>query len=221
MKNGVTLYLHKPDISVTFKKLTNRKWYEFSQKYAPIFEDWDFVMLLNHHHYPKTKFDLSKMYMALFSLFGAQNAYDEYKCSFAYRFELKLKRGKKKSTYGLALMDIKGNMPYFTYYRKPLEGENPDAYQKTIEAEFSAEEMRQCTLAFLVFLEDIYRAYKSFFNQPFYRINPAAYLIYGFEEGEFFNDFYPSDSEEDYENFKKKMDEYKQNKVLNTSMSKY
>ena len=71
--------------------MTNRKWYDFSQKHAPIFEDWDFVMLLNHHHYPKTKFDLAKMYLALFSLFGAQNAYDDYKCSFAYRFELKLK----------------------------------------------------------------------------------------------------------------------------------
>ena len=214
------LHLKKADFTVTFEKLSNRQWYEFYSHFSPIFEDWDFQMLLDLHHYKEKDFNLAKMYMALYSYFGGHNNYDDYKCSFSYRFKLTIEQKNKKFEYGLALMDMKGNMPYFTYYRQPLEGENPDAYQSPIDDQFSKEDMRLCTMTFISYLEGFFLGYKPYFNQPFYRINHAGYLIYGFEKGEFFNIFYPYSEEEDYENFKKEIEKYKKKKSLQTDMSK-
>ncbi|MCB9293413.1 MAG: hypothetical protein H6559_09860 [Lewinellaceae bacterium] len=84
-------------------------------------------------------------------------------------------------------------MPYFTFYRPPLAGKEPNAYQQPVEAEFSREEMRSCIIAFISFLHLFLEAYARFFNRNFFRYQPYAYLIYGFKEGAFFRcGWYPA-----------------------------
>jgi len=221
MSKPLKLHLKKIDVSVTFEKLSDRAWYDtYYGNYAPIFEDYDFLMLLELHHYKKHDFDLAKMYMALYTYFGGHNNYDDYKCSFSYRFKLTIERDGKKYIYGMQLFDMKGNMPYYTYYRLPDEGKSANYYHSPIDEQFSKDDMRYCTMTFLNFMIGFHEGYKPYFNQPFYRINQAGYLIYGFDKGKFFVNSYPYASEEDYENFQKKKASFKKKKHLQTDMSK-
>jgi len=217
---SLTLFLKESNIKVTFHKLSDKEWFDRNRDYAPIFEDWDLQMYLSFHYYEKNDFDLSKIYTALYSRFGSHNNYDDYKCSFAYRFQLDIEKEGKKSTYLLALMDVKGNMPYFTYYRKPDPEKDASYYHSPLEEEFSKKEMKDCTLSLITFLRLYFLSLKSFFNDPFYRVVPAAYIIYGFMEGEFFQKQYPYESEEDSKNFQKEITRFKENQSLDTPMSK-
>ncbi len=220
MKKTINLNLKKSNLSITFLKLSNKKWYKIHQNYAPIFIDYNFLMLLDFQYYRNRDFDLAKMYMALFMLFGGHNNYDDFKCSFSYKFKLTLKKKGKKYTYGLSMYDMKGNMPYFAYYRKPREGENPDVYQNPIDDEFSKEDMRLCTMTFISFLEGFYLGYKPYFSQSFYRVNHSCRLIYGFKKEQFFTKYFAYDTEKDYEKFQKKITSLEEKKVMQTDMSK-
>ncbi len=220
MKNPLTLSNSKTNISIVFHKLSDSEWYELQKKYVPIYEDWDFLMFLDFHHYKKSNFNLAKMYVALFSVFGDHNGYDDYKSSFSYRFKLSIKKQDKTYTYGLNMHEMKGNMPYFSYYREPREGESVNTYQNPINEEFSKEDMRHCTLMLIAYLEGFFISYKTYFNQPFYRINRAGYLIYGYDKDDFFVNQYPYENDEDYEHFQKEIERFKNIKHLQTDMSK-
>ena len=220
MKNKKTLNVKAINAKVTLEKVSNQEWWALRKTHAPIFEDWDFLIMLDRQHYPERDFGLAQMYVALFTLFGGHNNYDDYKCSFAYKFKLTIEREDKSHDYGLQLMDMKGNMPYFTYYRKPKAEENLNAYQKPLDNEFSKEDMRYCTLTLISFFEGFLEGYQPYFNQNFYRVNHAGYLIYGFENGRFFNDFYDFEAENSLEAFQTAIQKYKHQENYQTDMSK-
>ncbi|MGB0862111.1 MAG: hypothetical protein ACPG19_15560 [Saprospiraceae bacterium] len=220
MKNSKTLNIKAINAKVTFKKLSNQEWWQLRETHAPIFEDWDFLIMLDRQHYPERDFGLAQVYTALFKLFGGHNNYDDYKCTFSYKFKLIIKRGENVYHYGLELMDMKGNMPYFTYYRMPKAEEDLNAYQSPLDHEFSKEDMRYCTLTLISFLEGFIEGYQPFFNQNFYRISHAGYLIYGFENGMFFNHFYDYEEEDSLEKFQMAIQGFKNKKDLQTEMSK-
>lgn len=213
------LFIESKDITVVFTKLSDREWYETHRVFAPIFQDWELLMSLDLYVYSEYEFDLPRIYTALYTLFGPSNGYDDYKCSFAYDFRLSVEKQGQDYSYALSLADVKGNMPYFTYYRPPLPGKGPDAYQQPVEAEFSKEEMRSCTIAFINFLHLFHEAYEQFFNRNFFRVNPYAYLIYGFKEGAFFSEQYPYEREEDWDKFRDVVQSFRTNPAFDDPMS--
>ena len=213
------LYIESKDITVIFTKLSDREWYETHRAFAPIFEDWALLMSLEHYVYSEYEFDLPRIYAALYTLFGPSNAYDDYKCSFAYDFRLSVEKQGQAYPYALSLADVKGNMPYFTYYRAPLPGKKPNAYQRPVETEFSLEEMRSCTIAFINFLRLFLEAYTRYFNRNFFRVNPYAYLVYGFKEGAFFNNQYPYEHEEDWDKFQDAVASFRTDPAFDDPMS--
>lgn len=220
MKNSISLFIEKIDCSITFTKLSNKEWYEFRQQKNPIFEDWHFIMMLNLDLYPKRKLNLAKIYTALFTLFGGHNNYDDYKCTFSYRFKLTISRNGKNYDYGLDMYDMKGDMPYFTYYRPLKEGESKGVYLKAVDTELSEEDMRFSTLAFIAFLGNFIDGYQPFFNQPFYRVNKDGYVIYGFENSNFFVKSYDYSEENSWEEFEAAIEEHENNEALQGIMSR-
>lgn len=220
MNKSITLYFEKLDARVTFTKLNDEEWYDLNQAFAPISVDWDFIMMLEFHHYKKQDFDLAKMYMVLYTLFGPHNAYDDFKCTFSYNFKLKIEKEGKQLEYGLDVTEVKGHMPYFTYYRKTLQDESVNVYQNPMQDEFSNKNMRHCPMGFIHFLERFFYIYKSYFKQNFYRVNRSAYLIYGFEDKDFFVNQYPYQTEEDAGNFQLAINTFKEDEAFNTPMSK-
>lgn len=138
----IPIYLKSIDTTITFQKITTREWYHLHREFAPIFEDWTFHMLMSVGKIKQEiDLDLPRVYTALFTLFGPHKNYDFYKSSFAYGFRLKIDREGHSYDYVLSLREIKGNMPYFTYYRRPGEGEDANTYQKPIDTEMSNEDL--------------------------------------------------------------------------------
>ena len=105
------LFIKSKGITVTFKQVDDQEWREVRNKFAPISEDWQLFSALELHYYPKHQFDLPRIYMALFTFFGPQNSYDDYKCSFSYKFELAVAKQDRCHSYALAIADIKSGFP--------------------------------------------------------------------------------------------------------------
>lgn len=216
----INLNLKEINANVTFQKLGYEDWRNFRHKVAPIREDWEFLMLLDYQFYSGKDFGLAEIYTALYTLFGTHSPYDDYKCSFSYRFKLTIERGEKTFEYGLQLYDMKGNMPYFTFYRPVVEKEQANYYQQPNNEELSKADMQLCTLTFLSYLYGFIKGYKPYFNNNFYRINHAAYLIYGFEDGQFFHRYYYDDSSETpYEDFQDAIQKMKKQEQFDDEMS--
>lgn len=219
MPTPVSIYVDKIDATLTLRKLTWSKWRKIHDDYIPIFQDWDFVWFLTSDYYEKFNLNHAKMYMSLFGLFGPHNAYDDYKCSYQYKLLIDVKRGNKKFTHALMLMDIKGNMPYFDYYRPLQKGEEHGIYHPTNDEQLSQEDLRYCTIHILGYIKRFFDARQPSFNQPFFRINLAGYVIYGFQDGEFFETHYSYSEEGDSEKFEAEIEKYQAMPEL-ASMSK-
>ena len=199
MKNNTLLELAKSGLFVKVEKLKNEEFYKLvNGKFAPVFVDYYFLMVLDGSFYEKLDFTLPKIYTALYSQYGLHNGYDDYKCSFSYRFRLTVVNGQNIYTYLLSIMDMKSNPPYFTFYR-PLgdhELNQKGTYQNTVETEFSKEAMQEFMVQFLMNLYLKFEAIKDTFKKPFFRTVPYASIIYGFEDGAFFEDSYYDDGED-------------------------
>ena len=119
MENTTFLELKESNSFVRVEKLSNEEFSQLaSSNFTPIFEDYYFLFTLDEIFYTKYDFTLPKIYAALYSQYGLHNDYDDFKCSFSYRFRLQVVYEKNIYTYLLSMMDIKGNPPYFTFYRQ-------------------------------------------------------------------------------------------------------
>ena len=193
MKKITLLELEKSNSFVAVEKLSNEEFYRLvNSKFAPIFEDYYFLMVLDRVFYEKYDFSLPEIYTALYSQYGMHNGYDDYKCSFSYRFRLKVVYEKNIYIYLLSIMDMKGNPPYFTFYRQlgDHEMDKKGTYQKPIETEFPKEVMQEFMLQFLINLYVKFESIKDTFKKPFFRTVPYINLIYGLKNGVFFQDLY-------------------------------
>jgi hypothetical protein len=203
MKSSKLFTLEKSDLIVKMEKLSNRKFSNLANgNFVAVFEDYYFLMCLDTDVYDKYDFTLPKIYTALFTRFGKHNGYDDYKCSFSYCFRLTVVNGSNIYTYLLRLMDMKGGTPYFKFYR-PLgehELDKKGTYQNAIETEFSKEAMQEFILYFLGYLIGTFEGLKDTFKKPFFRTVPYASVIYGFEDGDFFEDCYYQEGDTEDEN---------------------
>ncbi len=212
MKSPSFFNLEKSGLQVKIEKLSNQAFYNLvNSDFAAVHEDYGFLMYLDYNFYEKYDFTLPKIYTALYTLYGKHNGYDDYKCSFSYRFRLKVINGGNVYTYLLSLMDIKGNPPYFTFYR-PLGKDELDKkgyYQQPVETEFSKEAMKEFMAYFVGYLLGTFNSVKDSFKKPFFRTVPYCYVIYGFKEGKFFEDsYYLEDEADDKEDEDDEDDDY-------------
>jgi hypothetical protein len=235
MKPSTFLELDTSKRKVKIKKLTDNEFSNLARnKFAAIFEDYFFLMLLDRL-YSKYKFTLAKIYTALYGLYGLHNGYDDYKGSFAYCFRLTIQADERTFTYLLHLRDIKGNPPYFTFYRElgKAEADKKGTYVQPIEADFSKEAMQEFMSAFVGYLIGYFNVIQPTFKKNFFRTVPYTHTIYGFKKGAFFQDCYyhedyeaDSDEEEaDYErdygysDYREALQTYKNASKMNGKMS--
>ena len=87
---------------------------------------------------------------------------------------------------------MKGNPPYFTFYRQLGEHEldKKGTYVKHIDTEFSEEAMQEFMACFVGNLLGTFEGVKDTFKKPFFRTVEYTYSIYGFKDGRFFEDCY-------------------------------
>lgn len=197
--------LEKAQIWVKAKKIDDQEYFSLTKsKFAPLFEDYSFLFVLDRHIYEKHDFTLPKIYTALYTRYGLHNGYDDYKCSFSYRFRLTVYKAPDQIyNYLLHIMDMKGNPPYFTFYRELGEHEldKKGTYVQHIDTEFSKEAMQEFMGHFVYNLYHIFNELKDTFKKPFFRTIPYNYSIYGFKNGKFFHEGYYHESDTDDENY--------------------
>jgi hypothetical protein len=203
MKKFTLLDLKKTGLMVKIEKISDQEYFSLTKnKFSPLFEDYFFLVRLNRAIYQKYKFNLPKIYAALYTLYGLHNSYDDYKCSFSYRFRLTIIKGPNSIyTYLLHIMDMKGNPPYFTFYRPLGEHElnRKGTYVEHVDSEFSKEAMQEFMAQFAWNLLDTFEELEDKFKKNFFRTVPYDYTIYGFKDGAFFEHCYYHDSNDDDE----------------------
>jgi hypothetical protein len=232
--------LEKAQIWVKAKKIDDKEYFSLTKsKFAPLFEDYSFLFVLDRHIYEKYNFTLPKIYTALYTRYGLHNGYDDYKCSFSYRFRLTVYKAPDHIyNYLLHIMDMKGNPPYFTFYRELGEHEldKKGRYVEHIDTEFSKEAMQEFMGYFVNNLRLIFEDLKDTFKKSFFRTIPYDYSIYGFKNGKFFYECYYHESdtndknendddeeEEDdhgYSAYLDAVEKYKKNPKMKGEMSK-
>ena len=204
MKKFTFLDLETSGLMVKIEKISDQEYFSLTKsKFAPLFEDYYFLIRLDRAIYEKYHFNLPKIYAALYTRYGLHNGYDDYKCSFSYRFRLTvIKAPDSIYTYLLHIMDMKGNPPYFTFYRELGEHEldKKGTYVQHVDTEFSQEAMQEFMAQFVWNLLGTFEGLEGKFKKNFFRTVPYDYTIYGFKDGEFFEHCYYHDSNDNDEN---------------------
>jgi hypothetical protein len=203
MKKLTFLDLEKSGLMVKIEKISDQAYFSLTKdKFAPLFEDYFFFMMLNRAIYQKYKFNLPKIYAALYTRYGLHNSYDDDKCSFSYRFRLTIiKAPDSIYTYLLHIMDMKGNPPYFTFYRPLGEHElhRKGTYVENVDTELSKDAMKEFMAQFVWNLLDTFEELEGTFKKNFFRTVPYDGTIYGFKDGTFFEHCYYHDSDDNEE----------------------
>jgi hypothetical protein len=201
MEKFTFLDLEKSKLLAKIEKISDQEYFSLTKnKFSPLSEDYYFLMLLDREIYEKYNFSLPKIYAALYTRYGLHNGYDDYKCSFSYRFRLTIVKAPDSIyTYLLHIMDMKGNPPYFTFYRQLGEHEldRKGTYVEHVDTEFSKDAQKEFMAQFVFNLLHIFEGIQDTFNKQFFRTIPYDYSIYGFKDGAFFLDCYYHETDED------------------------
>jgi hypothetical protein len=176
--------------------IDGKKYFNLWKKSIPIFQDYEFYLLLALILRNKAPdFQHSHLYAALKTHFGeTPTLYDDYKCSFGYPFLLEITKDRKEIKYLLDFTDMKGGFEFF--FKKILDGHelkkynDRDVLQKPFEDEFSRDDMRCFMGWFLFYFVGFMKSYQKYYKEEFARSVEAALMIYGYRDGNFFDEEY-------------------------------
>ena len=206
MKERIPIELPDGKGVIKLSAISAQEYYEYDRrKSIPIFEDYDVLMQL--HLYLDRKLPenrLSRIYMALKANFGESNTtYDDWKCSFGFQFLLTITRDKKESLYTLNLCDLKGGINL--NFRKILHDDadfkkhgdkDSMVLHEALQDDFSKSEMRYFSNWFIGYLIGFISEYEKNYDEPFARSQEYCRVLYGFSEGEFFEEYYSYEEDE-------------------------
>jgi len=191
------------------EKEEDRLW----RKGIPIFNDYECYMRLSRAlESEEPDFKHSHLYAALKALFGETPPnYDDFKCSFGYPFLLEITKNGQKNEYLLNFTDMKGGFNFF--FRKiarkdELKKYDREALHKPFEEEFSKDEMRYFMGFFLFYMVGFMESYRHYYKDEFFRYVEAALMIYGFIDGNFFDEQY-----DDWDEYHQAIEELKKTNI--------
>lgn len=144
---------------------------------------------------------LAELMVILEWLLGKSSAlYDDWKCGFSFPTLLVIKKNEETYFYLMHIYDFRGSIEFHFY--KVIEGtlEKPDDTDVIRQPfpEFDEEDIRYFTSYFYGYLVEYYRTVKSILpKKNFLKAIDSNHIIYGCEDGEFFQEYY--DSSETYQ----------------------
>jgi hypothetical protein len=175
--------------------IDEKKYDSLRDKNIPIFQDnWYSMRLSRAIESEEPDFQHSHLYTALKTHFGETPAmYDDYKCSFGYPFLLEITKDRNEVKYLLNFTDMRGGVEFF--FRKILDKHElnkyeRDVFQRPFENEFSGDDMRYFMGWFLFYFVGFMKSYQKYYKEEFARSVEAALMIYGYRDGNFFDESY-------------------------------
>jgi hypothetical protein len=181
-------------------RLSDRRYRELRARSIPIEED-DFYLLRFMFELENrgALLQLGQVYAALRELFGESSEYfDDWKGSFCFPFSLSIRRASGTFHYLFDIHDWKAWVEFG--FRKVIEGDRAgidrSVIRKPFEDEFSKDEMNR-------FVTHVYGYLQGYCETVFLERGPEPFLrevqakrgLYGYCNGRFFEQGYPSDSE--------------------------
>lgn len=192
MHKRAYLELSRSKSSYQLWRLTTEEYTRLRENSFPIRENFKFYLDLYLDEQRHGKFNLAKIYVTLEYLFGpSDNYFDSWKGSFNFPLLLKVKR---KFFYLLNLYDHRGTLLFQLY--KIVEARddcNIDIVRDPDETEFSEGEIYYFCNYFYGCLEGGFKVLKHLPRQPFLKQIRSNFIVYGYENGRFFEEAYSSE----------------------------
>lgn len=181
-------------------RLNEEEYQKLYNNSLPIKHDSMFVLdlLLSEQHKPD-RLTLPKALITLEHLFGkTSNWFDNYKGSFSFLFLLVVKKNQGNFPYLFNISDYRGSLS-FSLHRVLENGDmgyDNMCYREPFELEFSREEINYFISYFYGYLVGYSEWISQLPIQPFLKNIDSNHIIYGYQDGEFFEE--QIESEEAY-----------------------
>ncbi len=148
--------------------------------------------------YESNEFNISQAFIALELIFGASsNFIDDWKGTFSFPL-LMLANNQSESTYYLLkIYDHRGSLS-FSFYRLimgEIDEQETMFMKEPEEVGFSQEKMKKIMVYLYGYLQGIYQVANKSIIEPFLKKIPSELILYGYEDGEFFEKEFSSESE--------------------------
>jgi hypothetical protein len=182
-------------------RLTEDEFRQLRSNSLPIKDDGMFLLqlMLSERDNPE-RLTLPKALLTLEHLFGkASDWIDEWKSSFSFPLLLLLNKPVGRFLYLLRIEDYRGSVEFRLYriLENGADGYDINTYREPFELEFSREQINQFICYLYGYLAGVARIVCNQQIQPFIRLIRASHILYGYRDGEFFEE--QIDSPEEYE----------------------
>lgn len=199
MTRSKPLHFKRGEIEFQLWRITDEEYRQLREHSLPIKEDGMFMLnLMLFERDRGDRLTLPKAFLALEKRFGRSSTwFDDWKCSFSYPLLLVLRRTAGKFYYMLRIGDYRGSLEFPLY--RVLEAGAGDydvnVYHNPFELEFSREEINEFMSYLYGFIAGYAEATCKPPIQPFLKHIDSNHILYGYRDGEFFEEEIESESE--------------------------
>ncbi len=202
VKKRCKLDLHHADIKYQMWRLDKSEYEKLRENSLPIADDFRFYLeLYLSDRQREDRLNLAEIFVILEWIFGeSSNLFDDWKGSFCFPVLLVVKKEIGSLYYLMSIYDHRGSV-YFSLYRileNSLYGYETQTLREPFEVEFSRQEIN-CFLSY--FYDYLAGYFQSVIDiilpQNFIKKVDSNLIIYGYKNGEYFEDQY--DSEDSYQ----------------------
>lgn len=200
MNNRKYINLKRRETKFHLWRITEEEYRELHENSLPIKEDGFFLiqLSLSERHDPD-RLTLPKAFLTLEYLFGkTSDFFDDWKGSFTFPLLLLVQKSTAQFFYMLRIYDHRGTI-YYPVYRileNGAEGYDLNVYHEPFENEFSRQEINEFISHLHGYLVGVSTWVCQPPSQPFFKRIDSNHILYGYRNGEFFEE--QIDSEEEY-----------------------
>ncbi|MBM7558085.1 DUF4351 domain-containing protein [Halanaerobacter jeridensis] len=220
----------------SFNQITDKEHYNLRKKSLSIKPMHMFSFEMDNYLQRFELQGLPEIYAILSYFFGkSSKSYDDYKCSFSYKFRLEFSSpngSENEYEYLISIIDIKGNHTVRFYkIDEDRDKEDYDTFHRPFP-ELPRKEMEKIWFWFIAFVKNGLEIINdnNLAIKPFCRKIPAINLFYGYKDEQFFIKEYRNNNDHkkalanfrnDYEQYQQQIKKLLQNNNYQNHSSKY
>lgn len=179
-------------------RLDNSAYYKHRKNAIHIADDYEHLMNLAHDE-ELIYSHMAKMYVALKTRFGASGtSYDDWKGSFGFAFLLSFTHDGKQMAYLLNIFNMRSGIEFRLLKLPGADEQNIDTHKLHQPfPDFPRESIRSVINYIVGYLSGYFESIEKWYNEPFFQKVDSNFILFGFDDGQFFDDQY--ETQEDYE----------------------
>ncbi|KAF3887686.1 MULTISPECIES: hypothetical protein [Nostocales] len=198
VKKRCKLDLQHAGIKYQLWRLDKSEYEKLRENSLPIADDFRFYLeLYLSDRTREDRLNLAETFIILEWIFGeSSNLFDDWKGSFCFPILLVVKKQIGRLYYLMSIYDRRGSV-YFSLYRiieNSIYGYETQRLREPFEFEFSRQEINCFLNYFYEYLKGYFESVKDIiYPQNFIKKIDSNLIIYGYKNGEYFEDQYDSE----------------------------